>query len=48
MDGASVVDYLIGDPNSLCIFVSNNSIDNKQLDLDHYPIFFFKIGNSIG
>ena len=47
MGGASVLDYLIGDPNSLHNSISNISIDNKQPNLDHYP-FSFNICNSLG
>jgi hypothetical protein len=47
MGGASVVDYLISDPNALRNSISNIFISNNQPDLDHCP-FFFKIGNSVG
>ena len=47
MGGASVVDHLIGDPDSLCNSISNYSIGNKQLDSNHCPLFFTK-GNNVG
>jgi hypothetical protein len=45
--GTSVVDYLIGHPDSLHNSMSNFSMGNKQPDLNHCPLFF-NIGHSIG
>ena len=45
--GSSVVDYLIGDPNSLCNSISDFPIGNKQPNSDHCPLFF-TIGDSVG
>ena len=45
--GASVVDYLLSDPNSLCNSIFDSSIGNKQPDLDQCPLFF-KTCNSAG
>lgn len=47
MGGTSVVDYLIGDPISLCIAIFDFSIGNKQPDFDHCHLFF-TIDNSLG
>ena len=47
MGRTSIVDYLIGDPNSLHTFISNFSICDKQPNSSHYPLFF-KLGHSIG
>ena len=45
--GACVVDYFIGDPNSLYNSLSDFLIGIKQPDSGHYPLSF-KIGNSVG
>ena len=47
MGGASVVDYVIGDPNSLHNSTFDLSTCNKQPDSNHCP-HFFKIGNNVG
>ena len=46
MGGASVVNHLIGDSNSLCNSISNFSLDNKQPNSDHCP-FLFNEGNNV-
>jgi hypothetical protein len=46
MGWASVIDYLIGDPNSHCIFVYDFSIGNKQANSNCYSLF--KICQNIG
>ena len=40
MGRASVVDLLIGDPNSLHNSISNISIEGQQPNSDHYPLIF--------
>ena len=47
MNGAGVVNYPIGNPNSLHNSISDFFIGNKQLDSNHCP-FFLKICNSLG
>ena len=37
---SNVVDYLIGNFNSLCNSISDFSIANKQHDSNHCPLFF--------
>ena len=46
MGGASVVDYLIGDPNSFCNSIFDFFIGNKQNDSYSCPLFF-KIRNNV-
>ena len=47
MGGVSVVDYFMGDPNSLRDFISDFSIGNKQPDSYHCPLSII-ISNSVG
>ena len=47
MGGVSVVDYLMGDPNSLRSLISDFSIGNKQPDSNHC-LFFITISNGVG
>lgn len=44
--GITVVVYLIGDPSSLCTYISNFFIGSKQLDTSHCP--HFKTCQSVG
>ena len=47
MGGACVVDYLIGDPNSLHNSILKSSTCNKQPDSNHC-VFFFKMCHGVG